>query len=115
MHRQIDEVLTAIPKIGLECSQTQSDLFRLVENDDHREAAVQALVALNAEGFPTLRRGLNHPRPEIREAVALAALELGSDAETLLPEFLSSESYLSVREAAATAIAEIQSQSKPGP
>ena len=59
-----------------------------MENDDHREAAVQALVALNAEGFPTLRRGLNHPRPEIREAVALAALELGSDAEALLPELL---------------------------
>ena len=35
-----------------------------------------------------MRRGLNHPRPEIREAVALAALELGSDAEALLPELL---------------------------
>ncbi len=71
--------------------------------------AAQALPRSGAEALPHIRRALHDPRPEVREAAAIACGKLGSRSDApLLAAVLAKDSSRRVRAAAASALGDVR-------
>jgi HEAT repeat protein len=56
---------------------------------DVRRAAVQSMHHFGTRGLPMIRKALNDPAPDIRQAAMFAAREMGPNAKELVPIILS--------------------------
>jgi HEAT repeat protein len=84
---------------------------------DVRLGAVQSMRHFGRRGLPMIRKALNDPAPDIRQAAMFAAREMGQDAKELVPNLLSLQDDVEphIRRLAATTLNRLEPDRFPAP
>ncbi|MFN0195212.1 MAG: HEAT repeat domain-containing protein [Planctomycetaceae bacterium] len=81
-------ILERITEIGPEARHAQGTLFRLLDSEEYGFYAAHALVSMGMEARATLRKALQHSKPDVRATVVSELVEMAQDAEPLIPDIL---------------------------